>query len=671
MEIPGNTKLAIDPSKPSKDRVLIETRGEGGYAIVPGSPPACHPAGRTYEHHAGPKLSQVRTVTAAERETLIRCARSFNREGRLGPSHSAGRNGSGLSPGDDFNRRAVWAEVLQPHGWELARERGDVRHWRRPGKGEGISATTGHCRNEQSGDLLFVFSSNAAPFEDGRTYNKFGAYALLNHKGDWKAAAKELARQGYGERSTKSDKQGQSESPGADALATTCLATIRPEPVRWLVPGYLPLGKLVLVAGDGGHGKSTLTLDLTANLTTGRPCLGLAHEPLSPCDVLLVSCEDDYADTILPRLLSAGADLDRVWRVDGIRDKDGKVLPFNLASYEALEKELKAKPNVRFVVIDPAGAYVGKTGIDDHKDSELRALLGPLAELAARTQVTILLVKHLVKGATARAVHKVGGSAGYVNTVRAAFVLAPDSEDEDKKLFLPLKFNLGCRPSGLAFRTCSLDAAEQRQILDAYGQHLDEKDRERLAGQLFRITWEGAVDITADAVMAENARREKGPGKVDQAAEWLERFLAEYAYPHAEVVAAGEAAGHSRDNLFRARTKLADKIKASNKGRFGGQWFWGPGHPATWVIRPTADTAETAETADNADNGPAILSIVRNVSNASSVSNGDEPPKQSAPCPYAEHRRRWRSTYGVLLCATCAPPADEKLVAEWIEEAER
>src|SRR5262249_30264463 len=63
-------------------------------------------------------------------------------------------------------------------------------------------------------------------------------------------------------------------------LATTCLASIQPIPVRWLVPGYLPLGKLMLLAGDGGHGKSTLTLDLAANLTTGRPCLGLEYEAL-------------------------------------------------------------------------------------------------------------------------------------------------------------------------------------------------------------------------------------------------------------------------------------------------------------------------------------------------------------------------------------------------------
>src|SRR5262249_31552016 len=162
-------------------------------------------------------------------------------------------------------------------------------------------------------------------------------------------------------------------------------------PIRWLVPGMLPLGKLVLAAGDGGHGKSTMTLDLAACLTTDRPCLGLKYEPMAPCEVLLVSCEDDFEDTVVPRLLSAGADTSRVYRVDGVATKDGKSAPFTMAQYAAIEAELARRPGVKLIVIDPAGAYIGRTGIDDHKDSELRALLGPLAELAARRQVTILL----------------------------------------------------------------------------------------------------------------------------------------------------------------------------------------------------------------------------------------------------------------------------------------
>src|SRR5262249_7562335 len=134
---------------------------------------------------------------------------------------------------------------------------------------------------------------------------------------------------------------------GTAGLHTTSLSRIAPEPVRWLVEGRIPLGKLTLLAEDGGHGKTTLTHELTAAVTTGRPAFGLAYAPPPSGDVLLVSCEDDFGDTVVPRLLTLGAELSKVHRVDGVRTKDGKVAPFSLANYESLERELQARPDVR------------------------------------------------------------------------------------------------------------------------------------------------------------------------------------------------------------------------------------------------------------------------------------------------------------------------------------
>jgi hypothetical protein len=367
-------------------------------------------------------------------------------------------------------------------------------------------------------------------------------------------------------------------------LVTTCLATIQAVPVRWLVPGYLPLGKLVLLAGDGGHGKSTLTLDLAACLTTGRSCFGLPYEPLAPGDVLLISCEDDYGDTVVPRLLSAGADLNRIHKVDGILTSDGKTAPFSLAHFQAIEEELAARPDVRLIVIDPAGAYIGRSGVDDYNDSELRSLLGPLAELAARHSVIILLVKHLVKGATARAVHKVGGSAGYVNTVRAAFVVAPDAEEPERKLFLPLKFNLGPRPQGLAYRMRSLDVPVQQDLLETYGAHLDWEDRERLSKQLFRIEWLGPVNEDADWVLGDQARRDLPSAKdLDVAADWLSTFLQVRPRESRKCVAEGNAAlklakslDWWRDAVLKSR--LTGKARKTGFGDGQRWWFTLPGH---------------------------------------------------------------------------------------------
>src|SRR5262249_54102441 len=133
-------------------------------------------------------------------------------------------------------------------------------------------------------------------------------------------------------------------------LAVTCLSGVKPGPVRWRVPCYVPEGKLMLLAGDGGQGKSLITIDLIACQTTGRPCFGLDYDAPPACECLIVCCEDDYADTVVPRLITAGADLGKVYSVDGVRTKAGKPVPFTLAHYQAIERELEQRPGVKFVV---------------------------------------------------------------------------------------------------------------------------------------------------------------------------------------------------------------------------------------------------------------------------------------------------------------------------------
>jgi hypothetical protein len=345
---------------------------------------------------------------------------------------------------------------------------------------------------------------------------------------------------------------------------------IKPEPVRWLVPGRVPLGKLVLIAGDGGHGKSTLTLTLAADLTRGRPSFGQDDHETPPASVLLISCEDDFADTVVPRLLAAGADLSRISKVDGIRGSDGTPAPFNLGHYVQLKNELKARPAVRLVVIDPATAYVGRSGVDDHKDSALRALLGPLAELAAECDVTIILVMHVNKGTTAKAVYRVVGSAAYVNSVRAGYLLCPDPDDGERKLFLPLKFNVGLKPAGLAFRMQALCQEEWEAVLSRF-DHLGDDDRRRLGEQLFRIAWEGEVDVEADAAMAPPAK-DRGPTKTAAAADWILDYLRSRGpTPSNDVIEAGEKAGFSERTLWNAKKLVRDQVRAR---KTADGWSW-------------------------------------------------------------------------------------------------
>lgn len=407
---------------------------------------------------------------------------------------------------------------------------------------------------------------------------------------------------------------GQAGAP--HGLITTPLDEITPEPVRWLVPEYIPLGKLVLFAGDGGHGKTTVTLQMTAALTTGRPCFGLDYPAPRPADVLVISCEDDFADTVVPRLLAAGADLTRVRRVDGVRGADGKPTPFSLAHYERLAEELAERPGVRLVVIDPAGAYIGAAGVDDHKDSELRSLLGPLAEMAARHRVTILLVKHLNKGVTAKAVHKVSGSAGYVNAVRAAFLVVPHPTDGEKKLFLPLKFNIGRKPDGVAFRLTALPATECDEILSRF-PGLAGEDRGRLAAQLFRPEWEGSAGMDADTALSEGEHQQST--RVKECADWLTGHMGEWAWPDAELEQAAEGKGFTTDNFRKAKTLLRKdgRLQSRPDGAQGAWWNWLGERTRRPADRPApAQSDETEESGETHRNG--------------------KPPPQSTPTLFRE-----------------------------------
>lgn len=212
--IPGNTDLALypkdDPRKKELGIIIIQTRGEGGYCVAPGSPPICHPSGRLYRHFSGPRLPDA--ITPAQREILLRCARFFSRTVQELPRQV----GLDLRPGDDYDRRGPdWSDILEPAGWKCVGRSGQERRWRRPGKdGPGWSATTGHCHGKDGADLLRIFSSNASPFEDGKAYGKFRTYALLNHGGDLSAAADELSRKEYGTRRAR-----QSESSSNDHSA--------------------------------------------------------------------------------------------------------------------------------------------------------------------------------------------------------------------------------------------------------------------------------------------------------------------------------------------------------------------------------------------------------------------------------------------------------------------
>lgn len=191
-----NTKLARD----AEGQVLIETRGQGGFSVVAPSGGRTHPSGKSWRRISG-SPAQVATLTVAERDALYALLRTFDHtpepEDGPEPDVATGPSTPGDGPGvaDAYNAATTWADLLAPEGWTKVGSFAGVTYWRRPGKGLGVSATTG--RN--TGDNLYVFSTST-PFDAERPYSRFRAYAQLHHSGDLSAAGRALYQAGYGRR---------------------------------------------------------------------------------------------------------------------------------------------------------------------------------------------------------------------------------------------------------------------------------------------------------------------------------------------------------------------------------------------------------------------------------------------------------------------------------------
>jgi hypothetical protein len=319
-------------------------------------------------------------------------------------------------------------------------------------------------------------------------------------------------------------------SPNAFVLVTTRASAVRPEPVEFLDGGVIPRGKLITLAGLGGAGKGMFWANLVADLTRGRQTLGLSYKPPPAFDVLLIGCEDGYRDTVTPRLLAAGADLDRVHIVEGIRDEKGRIRPFSLAYLDEMAAYLAAHPAIALVIIDPITGYIGRAGVKDHHDADVRTLLEPLADLANQRETTIMATKHLNKDEAKTLASRVGGSIAYVNVPRACFAVADDPKTKGRRILAPFKWNLNAPiPPAIAWTMELVPPSEAATILAAPTcDHLNEPAKAKLAGQLNRLIWAGAVEVTADDLLrtAAKVERKQTRDEVDRATEWLRARLA-------------------------------------------------------------------------------------------------------------------------------------------------
>jgi putative DNA primase/helicase len=343
----------------------------------------------------------------------------------------------------------------------------------------------------------------------------------------------------------------------ANGVVLRRMSDIQAQPVLWLWLGRIARGKVSMLAGDPGLGKSQICASLAAIVTTG----GLWPVDRSPCDVgsvLILSAEDDAADTIRPRLEAAGADLDRVHILDAVKDMDyGRAVErgFDLSrDLDHLSAALDDLGDVALVVIDPITSYLGAT--DSHKTADVRAVLSPLGALAAKKGVAILAVNHMRKSQAGGAMMQITGSMAFVAHARAAYVVAKDRDDPERRLMLPAKNNIGNDASGYAFRLESIELPS--------GIHTS------------RVAWEPdlVTDVTADEAAAP-AEASEGRSALEEAAEFLRELLADGPMPAKRVLAEAREAGHAEKTIRRACRGLVDRQKlGGNYGSGAQQWVW-------------------------------------------------------------------------------------------------
>jgi putative DNA primase/helicase len=348
------------------------------------------------------------------------------------------------------------------------------------------------------------------------------------------------------------------DEPAAAGPPAIRLDTVTREKVRWLWPGRLALGKLSIIDGDPGQGKSVITLDIAARVSTGTPMPG---DPPTwvpdgfargdPAGVLVTCAEDDIADTVIPRLASHGADLGRIGYIPLGRDSEGRLVPLSiprdLGRIEAAIGDLSA----RLMIIDPITAYLPES-VQTHNDASVRRALTPLADTAQRTGCAIWLVRHLNKDTKGPAMYRGGGSIAFSGSTRAALITAPHPDQPGISVLARVKGNLSVTVASLAYRLVPDDENECPHV-----------------------QWDGPVDIDADRLLRGKDKRLDAPAR-DDAADLLRDLLADGPVNASEATKlVADNAGcsertvrYAAERIGVAKTRLRDPA-----GKTAG-WVW-------------------------------------------------------------------------------------------------
>ena len=329
------------------------------------------------------------------------------------------------------------------------------------------------------------------------------------------------------------------------------VSDVPPTPIHWLWRKFIPAGKLTVLAGMPGLGKSQLTTHLAAVVTQGAMWPDGSRCPIQGA-VIFITCEDDVADTVRPRLEAAGADVTQVHVLKAVRDANGAERFFDLGRDITILKNMIRDKGARMVVVDPVTAYAGRA--DSHKASDIRGQLDPLAKLAADTGTAIVLVTHLSKDVkNENAMSRVTGSFAYVAAPRGAFLVAHDPGDptRTRRLLVSLKTNIGPDGNGFAFQIVGL-------TLDG-------------GIETSKIEFLDPVRIDPDLLMQTRKTTVEKQNALGEAKSFLLLELAEGPRPQKALERDAVRAGISVATLRRAKSALGVR---SRPDPYSKAWYW-------------------------------------------------------------------------------------------------
>ena len=306
------------------------------------------------------------------------------------------------------------------------------------------------------------------------------------------------------------------------------------EQVEWLLYPFIPYGKVTIIQGDPGEGKTTMVMQIIAKLTKGQSVLPVVDgeeepaERAEPVNVIYQTAEDGLGDTIKPRLLAAGADCSKVLVID---DSDQPLTMLD----ERLEQAIR-QINARLVVLDPIQSFLGAE-VDMHRANEIRPLMKRVSVLAEKYHCAIVLIGHMNKNSAGKSSYRGLGSIDFQAAARSVLIVGRVKNEPEIRVVCHVKSSLAPEGKSIAF-------------------HLDKDNG---------FEWIGEYDISADDLLSGNCRGQK----IKEAKEFLLEILADGAVEQNVILKEAESRGIKGKTLWNAKKALGVlSIKP------GGHWSW-------------------------------------------------------------------------------------------------